>query len=109
MGPYEDGCPAAILDLLTTTDNEQALNWRARCRERLARRQRPLADGDRIKLDQALTFVDGHVGDEFIVVKRGRRLAFRDPVTHGLYRISRFKDRLWSIVPVTKVHKTLFA
>lgn len=109
MGPCEDGCPAAILNLLTQTQNEYALDWRGRCRARLARRQRPLADGDRIKLEQALTFVDGHVADEFIVVKRGRRLAFRDPVTHGLYRISRFKDRLWSIVPSTKVHKTLFA
>lgn len=109
MGPYEDGCPATILDLLTQTQNEYALGWRARCRERLARHQRPLADGDRIKLDQALTFTDGHVADEFVVVKRGRTLAFRDPVTLGLYRISRFKDRLWSIVPTTKIHKTLFA
>lgn len=109
MGPYEDGCPAAILDLLTETRNEHAIDWRARCRARLAMRQRPLADGDRIRLDQPLTFTDGNVADEFIVVKRGRRLAFRDPVNQGLYRISRFKDRPWTVVPTTKVHKTLFA
>lgn len=109
MGPLEDGCPEAILDLLTATMSEYALGWRTRCRARLALHRRPLNHGDRIKLDQALTFTDGHIADEFIVEKRGRRLAFRDPVTHGLYRISRFKDRLWSIVPVTNVHKTLFA
>lgn len=109
MGPHEDGCLAAILDLLTATENQYALDWRARCRAQLARQQRPLHHGDRIKLDQALTFTDGHVADEFIVEKRGRRIAFRDPETQGLYRISRFKDRLWSIVPTTTVHKTLFA
>jgi hypothetical protein len=36
MGPAEDGCPARILDLLSETDNEHALEWRGRCRERVA-------------------------------------------------------------------------
>ncbi len=29
MGPWEDGCPAKILDLLTPTTSEYALDWRA--------------------------------------------------------------------------------
>lgn len=109
VGPCEDSCPAYILDLLTPTDKEYALDWRRRCRANLARRARKIEDGDRIKLASALTFSDGHVGDEFIVVKRGRRLSFRDPETRFGYAISRFMEREWTLVPVTKVHKTIFA
>jgi len=108
-GPCEDSCPAHILDLLTPTDKEYALDWRRRCRANLAKRGRKIEDGDRIKLATALTFSDGHVGDEFIVVKRGRRLSFRDPQTRLGYAISRFMERDWTVVPVTKVHKTVFA
>jgi len=108
-GPIEDNCPRHILDLLTPTDHEHALDWRRRCRAHLERRARKLEDGDRIKLAAALTFSDGHVGDEFIVVKRGRRLSFRDPDTRCGYRISGFMGRAWTVVPVTKVHKTIFA
>ncbi len=109
MGPCEDNCPAHILDLLTPTDKEHALDWRLRCRANLERRARKIEDGDRIKLASPLTFTDGHVGNEFIVVKRGRRLSFRDPDTRIGYAISRFMQREWTIVPVTKVHKTIFA
>lgn len=109
MGPCEDHCPAHILDLLTPTDREHANAWRQRCRANLERRARKVEDGDRIKLATPLTFIDGHVGDEFIVVKRGRRLSFRDPETRLGYSISRFMERDWTVVPVTRVHKTLFA
>jgi len=109
VGPYEDNCPAHILDLLTPTDREHAIDWRRRCRANLERRARKIEDGDRIKLATALTFSDGHVGDEFIVVKRGRRLSFRDPVTRAGYSISRFMERQWRVVPTTRVHKTIFA
>ncbi len=109
MGPCEDGCPENILNLLTSTDNENALDWRRRCLAKLQQRTRKVEDGDRVKLADALTFTDGHVGDEFIVQKRGRRMSFRDPDTLCSYRISRFMERRWSIVPVTKVHKTIFA
>ena len=34
MGPYNYDCPASILDLLSPTDNEYALNWRQKCREK---------------------------------------------------------------------------
>lgn len=32
MGPADDRCPPSILDLLTETGNETALDWRRRCR-----------------------------------------------------------------------------
>lgn len=35
--PYYYDCPKSILDLLSNTDNEMALEWRAKCRERLAK------------------------------------------------------------------------
>lgn len=34
MGPYDDRCPARILDLLSETSNDWARDWRARCRAR---------------------------------------------------------------------------
>lgn len=109
MGPCEAHCPQRILTLLTPTDNASALDWRRRCAENLQRRQRRLTDGDRIKLASPMTFTDGHIGDEFLVEKRGRHLRLRDPATGGRYRISRFMDRHWTIVPTTKVHTTIFA
>lgn len=33
MGPYQSDCPISILNLLTPTDREFAINWRKRCRE----------------------------------------------------------------------------
>jgi hypothetical protein len=108
MGPCEDGCPEHILNLLTSTDHEYALDWRRRCLANLKRRSRKLNDGDRIRLHEPLKFTDGHLGEEFIVVKRGRRTLFRDPQSHACYRISRFKERAWSVVPTTKVPTTLF-
>ncbi|WP_210358995.1 DUF6927 domain-containing protein [Sphingomonas beigongshangi] len=109
MGSCEANCPQAILDLLTPTENEHALDWRRRCVESLERRSRKVADGDRIRLEEPVTFADGYVGQEFIVEKRGRRLVLRTPESHGRYWISRLMERQWQIVPTTKVHKTIFA
>ena len=108
MGPYEAECPAAILDLLTATENAHALDWRRRCRASLERKSRKLADGDRIRLSATITFADGHEGSEFLVERRGRRTVLRDPTSGRGYRISRLMQRDWTIVPVTRVHKTRF-
>lgn len=44
IGPFDDRCPPRILDLLSETSNEMALDWRARCRARRAvRSTRPPA------------------------------------------------------------------
>jgi hypothetical protein len=94
--------------LTDATDKEYALDWRARCRTSLDRRARKLADGDRIRLPEPMKFSDGAVLQEFTVGRRGRRLVLRDPQSGGLYRISRLMDRSWTIIPTTRVHKTLF-
>lgn len=36
-GPVADFCPQRILDLLSPTENNEALHWRERCRHRLSR------------------------------------------------------------------------
>lgn len=109
MGPCEDGCPEKILRLLTPTTYESALDWRRRCLKRLRRRNRPITDGMRIRLPQPLTFGDGHVGAEFIVVKRGSKITFRCDKGFGRYAIRHFRDLPWSVVPEIKVHRTVFA
>src|SRR3546814_11099064 len=99
----------AILELISPTDHEYALDWRARCRANLVLRARKLSDGDRIRLPEPLTFTDGNVAQEFVVCKRGRRLVLRDPQNGCFYRINRLMHRAWPNVPVTKVPPTLFA
>lgn len=41
MGPFQYDCPKSILDLLSPTDNEIALEWRRKCRERIAKKKYP--------------------------------------------------------------------
>jgi hypothetical protein len=57
MGPAEDFCPERILDLLTEPSNDNAAQWRERCRARLAQgRPKP---GDAVAFASPLKFVDG--------------------------------------------------
>lgn len=44
-GPYYYDCPKGILDLLTETDNEYAINWRNKCRENLQKKKDELTKG----------------------------------------------------------------
>jgi hypothetical protein len=108
MGPHEAECPLRILDMLSPTDNVHALEWRRRCRDSHALRNRPLHDGDHLVLPAPVTFTDGHTAQAFIVEKRGRAVVLRDPATHGRYRISGLMQRAWTVSPRTKVHPTLF-
>jgi hypothetical protein len=107
-GPNEAGCPESILAMLGPTTHEYALDWRRRCLAALARRKRDIRDGDRIKLASPMRFTDGFEGDEFIVRREGRRLTLVAP-HGGRYRISRFRDRDWSIVQQTTIHAPVFA
>ena len=50
-GPYNYGCPARILDLLTPTNHPHATEWRSKCRAAITLTSRPKpAPGDRIRL-----------------------------------------------------------
>ena len=58
MWPNEAKCPPAILNLLTETDNENALNWRAECRNNIVKvgKINSLTVGDIIKFERYFSF-----------------------------------------------------
>jgi hypothetical protein len=95
MGPYSYDCPAAILDLLTPTDNENALAWRAKCREAAALRRTLAAKpkprpGQIIVFGAPVEFANGVMFERMEVVAhpwRKRGVLFRAPGRAGLYRI----------------------
>jgi hypothetical protein len=109
MGPSEDDCPERILRLLTSSDNEYALQWRRRCLANLRLRARKLTEGMRIRLAAPLSFTDGHEGTDFTAVKHRRGIAFRPVDGSGLYHIRGVRTLAWEVLPRTRVHKTLFA
>jgi hypothetical protein len=41
-------------------------------------------------------------------VKKGESVTFRSDVGRGRYRITSFRDLAWTVVPETKVHRTIF-
>lgn len=100
-GPCETECPEAILDLLTETDREYALEWRKRCREhaaaRRAKAQKPAPrPGQTIIFDEPVRFVDGLSFTTMKVVanRPGRRPAvlYQDPENGGYYHIRNIKN-----------------
>ena len=99
MGPCEDACPAKVLDLLTATDNAHALDWRSRCRARLAERAVQQAKpgprpGDIVILAEPMLFRDGRRLSRFQAVRlpgRARGLVFRS-AEGGLYRIPKLRE-----------------
>ena len=92
VGPYEAECPAAILDLLTPTDNALALAWRERCRATIARRaaKSRLRNGWTLVFEEPISFTDGAVHARFRVVidpRRPRTVLLLPPDGSRLYRI----------------------
>lgn len=74
-GPYEANCPKGILDLLSPTENEFALQWRAKCRENLAKRRdknslSALPVGSVIKVTMPFDTRSYSKGDCVILTKR---------------------------------------
>jgi hypothetical protein len=106
MGPCEAECPTPILDLLSETGNENAIDWRDRCRQYAAARQsmamkpspRP---GQTIVFDEPLSFSDGNSLKEMRVVvdpRSHRAMLFQDPHSGALYRIRNIKRRTYRLV-----------
>lgn len=93
MGPYEDHCPKCILDLLSETDHEWALNWRKRCRENIKKSNKPskldrLKNGSVIRFPSILNFTNGiSAGDEMTLTKIDRKWTYKN---HGtLYSLKK--------------------
>ena len=106
MGPCECDCPESILNLLTPTDREYAVQWRARCRENTAaRRTRAAKPGPRagqvIVFDEPLSFADGRSFQRLEVIanpRSHRTVLFRAPGSSCLYRIPNIKSRSYRLV-----------
>lgn len=106
MGPVEDACPADVLDLLTPTENAFVLDWRARCRARLAERQAIRAKpaprpGQLVVFAAPIRFRNGRSFTELRAVRlpgRARGLVF-EAQDGGLYRIPGFKALDYAIAP----------
>lgn len=78
MGPYDYECPAHILDLLTETDSEYALQWRAKARayNELPTSPKNVREGSTLIFEHPVSF--GRYGDiqKFVVTEWGRRKRF---------------------------------
>lgn len=101
MGPCEAQAPQKLLDLLSPTTKDDALNWRERCGKSAALTARKIAHGDTIQLAESLEFNDGIARDIF-TVKRERypgatrvTTVFVCHKTGMACRISRFMQRAW--------------
>lgn len=103
MGPCQADAPKRILDLLTPTDNENALAWRRACRRRISRKA---PEGAVIEFREPVSFTDGYEGKRFTVEMcpgwRRRRKALR--AENGcLYRIRGLTARTdWVVVSETR-------
>ena len=92
MGPCYYNCPERILDLLTPTSNQNALEWRRKCREKLDKRGQmpPLKKGTAIKFSSPVKFGYGISVDQLVVSStRGSRIYCTNEHGYGKYRISR--------------------
>lgn len=78
-GPCEDHCPKCILDLLSNTDHELALDWRKRCRKNIQKSNKlskldRLKNGSVIRFHSILSFTNGiNIGDEMTLTKINRK------------------------------------
>ena len=101
-GPVECEAPAKLLDMLSPTTHEYALDWRKRCRSHAARTGRRLKPGDVIRFTEPLRFSDGSEGQTFRVKKErfagaNRATTFFTCIETGAdCRISRVMSRDWT-------------
>ena len=108
-GPFECECPERILRLLDPTENHAALVWRRRCIRNLMRESRKLEDGMQIRLPTKIRFTDGYEGNVFFIRKQGRKTTLALTADGPpCYRIGNLARMNFTIVPQTRVRKTLF-
>lgn len=100
MGPGADEAPAGVLDKLSPTDNQHALEWRAACRKNLAKREnaRQVKAGTVVRFAQPIKFTNGGELNTFRYEGPGN--TFKDiATTYGLrYNIARWRDRAFEVV-----------
>jgi len=99
MGPLEDRCPARILDRLSPTEHEYALQWRERCRLYQAHRARlaKIEKGDALDFDGRCTLYGEPITRATLVDKKRNtwsvELTDEDGfVSHHLCRFPDWRD-----------------
>jgi hypothetical protein len=97
-GPSEANAPAAVLDALTATGNDYAIEWRAACRANLAARAaRPkVKPGDTVVFAVPMTFNSGRTLSELVFVGRN---VFAVPGGGGQCQVSKWRERAFTVQP----------
>jgi hypothetical protein len=96
VGPTERACPVRILDLLTPTDSEYALQWRWDCRAYHAHK------ADNKIVDGATVRFNGKWGagyDTFIAHKVRGGWRFQPVDGMGSYRLGGWRNRVAEVIP----------
>lgn len=99
MGPYQVECPQRILKKLTPTDDKYAIEWRKRCwdfHKRNRNASKKYQHGDVLTFPNEIVFTDGFKGNQFILIKEGRRTLFAS------YREQTSMDRVYPEYRITK-------
>jgi hypothetical protein len=95
QGPAECECPAHILDLLSPTTDEYALEWRRRCRERL-RRLAAVIPGAWVRFESDYLTPEGPCRS-FVAVDP-RQGDFRGP-KETVYRLTGWRREPFEVLP----------
>lgn len=77
IGPYYYDCPESILNLLTETEDEYALEWRRKCREKIEKRKRHETK-DTLPIGSVIEFKQ-YNGTKIILEKMSPRYQFKRP------------------------------
>ncbi len=102
MGPVEAKAPASVLDQLTPTTNEYALEWRRRCREAIAYRAAlpKVKRGDTVTFARPLTFGNGATVSTFTFLER---TTFRAEEGNAFVcRIPKWRDRAHTVTQAAR-------
>lgn len=83
VGPNEAQCPANVLDLLSPTTSEYALEWRARCRAHIEYRKSlpKLKRNDTVHFEKTWYFTNGESTNDLFFIERNR---FKTPGGTGV-------------------------
>ena len=96
MGPSYYDCPVSILDLLTPTDNEAAIEWRDKCRNKPAKKK--------IEIGQKVVWTK-RTGEKVVLVKHEPAYQFKTwfwycPDTHTYIKKSAVSDNAIELMEV---------
>jgi len=95
-GPYERQCPERILNLLTPTDHENALQWRWDCRAYHAQKaDNKIVDGATVRFNAKW----GGNLDTFIARKAPGGWRFQTLTGAGPYKLGGWRNRIAEVIP----------